>query len=94
MSQHSIPSSRFCSTAAAILVIAISQVGPAKASATPVISAGNIPHSGVSPGGVDMATGERLMMMLFLSGDLVIQGPMPVVFGRYYASMLAREGLA
>src|SRR5690349_2726322 len=63
----------------------------APASATPVISAGNLPFSGISPGGVDMSTGELILVM---RPDLVLDGPFPVTFGRYYASMLQREGLA
>ena len=65
---------------------------PASAAvATSVVSAGNIPYSGISPGGVDMATGE---IIIVCRPDLLIDGPMPVGYGRYYASMLAREGLA
>ncbi|MGH3055466.1 MAG: DUF6531 domain-containing protein, partial [Gaiellaceae bacterium] len=60
-------------------------------SATPITSAANAPHSGISPGGVDMATGEIIVVC---RPDLVLDGPMPVEFGRYYASMLGREGLA
>ena len=59
--------------------------------ATPITSAANIPFSGMSPGGVDMATGELILVM---RPDLSLNGPFPVEFGRYYASMLAREGLA
>src|SRR5262245_17942263 len=59
--------------------------------ASPIISAANIPHSGISPGGVDMATGE---LILVLRPDLRLDGPMRVSFERYYASMLAREGVA
>lgn len=59
--------------------------------ATPVISAGNLPYSGISPGGVDMATGELILVM---RPDLVVDGPFPLAFRRYYASMLQREGLA
>src|SRR6267154_916110 len=59
--------------------------------ATPVISAGNLPYSGISPGGVDMSTGELILVM---RPDLVIDGPFPLVFKRYYASMLQREGFA
>jgi len=62
-----------------------------QAHATPVTSHGNIPFSGISPGGVDMATGELILVM---RPDLFMDGPFPVEFGRYYASMLAREGLA
>jgi len=61
----------------------------APAAATPVISAGNLPYSGISPGGVDMATGELILVM---RPDLVVDGPFPLVFRRYYASMLQREG--
>src|SRR5262245_24785152 len=63
----------------------------APAFATPVTTAANIPFSGISPGGVDMATGELILVM---RPDLVVEGPIPLVFRRYYASMLAREGLA
>src|SRR5678815_382210 len=63
----------------------------APAAATPVHAAGNIPFSGISPGGVDMATGELILVM---RPDLVVNGPAPLVFARYYASMLQREGFA
>ncbi len=63
----------------------------APARATPVISAGNLPYSGISPGGVDMSSGELILVM---RPDLVVDGPFPVVFRRYYASMLQREGFA
>ncbi len=63
----------------------------APVAATPVISAGNLPYSGISPGGVDMSTGELILVM---RPDLVIDGPFPLVFRRYYASMLQREGFA
>ena len=59
--------------------------------ANPVVSAGNIPYSGMSPGGVDMATGE---IIIVCRPDLALDGPMPVAFSRYYGSMLARQGLA
>jgi len=61
------------------------------AGATPVTSAANIPFSGISPGGVSMATGELILVM---RPDLVVNGPFPLVFQRYYASMLQREGFA
>ena len=38
-----------------------------------------------------MATGELILVM---RPDLLLDGPMPVSFSRYYASMLGREGLA
>lgn len=38
-----------------------------------------------------MATGEIIVVC---RPDLALDGPMPVIFGRYYASMLGREGLA
>src|SRR5881396_546899 len=56
-----------------------------------VPSAANIPFAGVSPGGVVMATGELILVM---RPDLYVAGPFPLVYRRYYASMLAREGLA
>ncbi len=61
------------------------------AHATSVTSAANIPFSGISPGGVDMATGE---IIIVCRPDLALEGPFPLVYGRYYASMLAREGFA
>jgi YD repeat-containing protein len=76
---------------AAVSIAAIAPALPGVASATAVTSAANIPYSGTSPGGVNMATGE---LILVLRPDLVLDGPMPLVFERYYASMLAREGLA
>jgi YD repeat-containing protein len=74
----------------ALLIASLLAPAPA-AFATPITSAANIPHSGISPGGVDMATGE---LILVLRPDLFINGPMPLEFTRYYASMLNREGLA
>ena len=59
--------------------------------ATPVTTTANTPHAGISPGGVNMATGELILVM---RPDLALDGPMPVTFGRYYGSMLVREGLA
>jgi len=88
--RHS-PSSCLLRIGAAILIAAIAESTPGAATATVVTSAGNIPYSGISPGGVNMATGELILVM---RPDLVIDGPFPVVFRRYYASMLAREGLA
>jgi YD repeat-containing protein len=64
---------------------------PRNAAATPITSAANIAHSAISPGGVDMSTGEIIVVC---RPDLALDGPMPIVFGRYYASMLARQGLA
>jgi type VI secretion system Hcp family effector len=74
------------------LVAALATVATSAAAlATPITSAANAPQSGISPGGVDMATGE---IILVCRPDLALDGPIPVVFGRYYASMLGREGLA
>ena len=53
------------------------------------MSRANLPYSGVSPGGVDMSTGELILVM---RPDLEIDGPLPVVYQRYYASLLARDG--
>jgi len=64
---------------------------PCPSLATPLTSAANIPFSGISPGGVDMATGE---LILVCRPDLYLDAPFPLEFHRYYASMLAREGLA
>src|SRR5215471_8260145 len=61
------------------------------ASASPVLTTANTPYAGISPGGVNMASGELILVM---HPDLMLDGPMPLSFGRYYASMLAREGLA
>jgi len=91
VTRHSTPSSYLLRTGAAILIAAIAEIAPSTASATPVVSAANIPFSGISPGGVDMATGELILVM---RPDLAIDGPMPLVFLRYYASLLASEGLA
>jgi YD repeat-containing protein len=85
------PSSYFLRIGAAILIAAIAEVAPGSAFATVVTSAANIPYSGISPGGVDMATGELILVM---HPDLVVNGPFPIVFQRYYASMLQREGFA
>src|SRR6185295_3613519 len=74
-----------------VLALALFAFTAAPASATPVISAGNIPFSGISPGGVNMATGELILVM---HPDLILSGPWPVPWRRYYASMLQREGLA
>src|SRR5882757_8301754 len=84
--------SRSLTVRLAILIVPLTlalQAWPA--AATPVISAGNLPYSGTSPGGVDMSTGELILVM---RPDLVVDGPFPVVFRRYYASMLQREGFA
>ena len=59
------------------LAMALALAAPA--AATPVISAGNLPFSGISPGGVDMATGELILVM---RPDLVIDGPFPLTFRR------------
>jgi YD repeat-containing protein len=90
VARHS-PTSHLLRIGAAILIAAIAEATPGAAFATVVTSAGNIPYSGMSPGGVNMATGELILVM---RPDLAIDGPFPVVFRRYYASMLAREGLA
>jgi YD repeat-containing protein len=74
----------------ALLIASVLTATPA-AFATPTTSAANIPHSGISPGGVDMASGEIIVVC---RPDLVLDGPMPIAFSRYYASMLTREGLA
>ena len=74
----------------AAALLGILALAPA-ALATPITSAANIPHSGISPGGVDMSTGE---IIIVCRPDLAIDGPIPLSFSRYYASMLAREGLA
>lgn len=79
-------------TLAFAMACALSVAWPVvSASGSPITSSANIPHSGISPGGVNMATGE---LILVLRPDLQLAGPMPLVFGRRYASMLAREGLA
>jgi len=54
-------------------------------------SAANIPFSAISPGGVDMASGELILVM---RPDLHLDGPLPVSFERYYASLLVTDGLA
>src|SRR5262245_61604904 len=51
-------------------------------------SAANVPFSGISPGGVDMATGELILVM---RPDLYLDGPLPLAYGRYYASLLASD---
>src|SRR5207245_957733 len=78
-------------TRLALPVVLTLALNTAPAAATPVISAGNLPYSGISPGGVDMSTGELILVM---RPDLAIDGPFPLVFRRYYASMLQREGFA
>jgi hypothetical protein len=112
--RHSIPSSKFLRLGAVVLIAAIA---PSAASATVVNSAANIPYSGISHGGVNMATGELILVMRLDLG-LAWRGNDSralktlavaetdynnsssrhsfgdVVYGRYYASMLAREGLA
>lgn len=91
VTRYSTNSSKYNSLVAAFLIAAVIGIAPGPASATPVTSAANIAYSGVSPGGVDMATGELILVM---RPDLAIDGPFPVQFRRYYASMLAREGFA
>jgi len=81
---------RFTFLAVAALCILLSAY-PESSIATPLTSAANIPFSGISPGGVDMATGE---IIIVCRPDLYLDGPFPLKFARYYASMLAREGLA
>jgi YD repeat-containing protein len=90
VARHS-PFSHLLRIGAAILIAAIAETAPGAAFATIVTTAENIPSSGMSPGGVDMASGELILVM---RPDLAVDGPFPVVFRRYYASMLAREGLA
>ena len=51
------------------LAIALA-LATAPAAATPVISAGNLPFSGISPGGVDMATSIHVQ---FLAGEQVLR---------------------
>ena len=82
---------RFVLPAAWIAAAVFAVTLPHQANATPITSAANAPNSGISPGGVDMATGEIIVVC---RPDLFIDGPVPLIFGRYYASMLAREGLA
>jgi YD repeat-containing protein len=89
--RFSTPSSRFLPLGAALLIATAAGIVPRSVCATPVASAANIPYSGISPGGVDMATGE---IIIVARPDLAIDGPFPVEFGRYYASMLTREGFA
>ncbi|HEY3216120.1 MAG TPA: DUF6531 domain-containing protein [Candidatus Eisenbacteria bacterium] len=79
-----------------LLTLATSALLPprdAAASTTVIVptTAANIPYSGAWPGGVDMATNE-----LFFAEppDLCLGGPLPLCFGRYYASLLDREGMA
>lgn len=77
---------------AAVPFLALALILPAQAAfATHVTTAANIPSSGIAPGHVNMATGELILVM---HPDLALDGPVPVIFRRYYASMLAREGLA
>ncbi len=105
MARHSTPSSKLLRIGAAILIAAIAEVAPSVAVATPVTSAANIPYSangGVYLAGsngeywcVNLATGECCVQ--YRETDLAFIGsigPMPVEFHGYYASMLAREGLA
>ena len=80
-----------CSLGFALLLAFPFALSAPPATATPVISAGNLPFSGISPGGVDMSTGELILVM---RPDLVVDGPFPLMFRRYYASMLQREGFA
>ena len=60
--------------------------GPAHT--TPVITAANIPNSAFAPGGVNMASGELILVM---RPDLVLPGPMPLMFERLYGSIF--EGI-
>jgi len=80
-----------CTFLAVAALCTILSAYPELSIATPLTSAANIPFSGISPGGVDMATGE---IIIVCRPDLDLDGPFPLVFTRYYASMLAREGLA
>jgi len=91
VARHSTPSLKFLPLVVAFLIAAVIGIAPGSATATRVTSAANIPYSGISPGGVDMATGEIIVVC---RPDLAIDGPFPVGFRRYYASMLTREGLA
>ena len=72
-------------TVAALCLIAHPDRAHAK-TANGVASAANIPYSGISPGDVDMATGK---IIIVCRPDLYLDGPMPLVFERYYGSMLA-----
>ena len=74
-----------------LVVFAALVIPTQPALATHVTTAANIPNSGIAPGHVNMATGELILVM---RPDLALDGPIPLVFQRYYASMLAREGLA
>src|SRR5207245_3235892 len=59
-------------TRLALPVVLTLALNPAPAGATPVSPAGNLPYSGISPGGVDMSTGELILVM---RPDLAIDGP-------------------
>ena len=83
---HSLIAGRWLSWIAAAW---IASAAPARG--TPIASQANIPYSGIAPGSIDMATGE---LILVCQPDLRLDGPMPLSFGRYYGSMLAREGFA
>ncbi len=78
------------------LRLAIAALGPLLLGQVPShaiaqMSRANLPFSGISPGGVDMSTGELILVM---RPDLVIDGPLPVIYQRYYASRLASDGYA
>ena len=52
-------------------------------------SGANFPFSAMSPGGVNLATGEIIVVC---RPDLTLEGPAPIPFQRYYGSMLAAQG--
>src|SRR5262247_3747408 len=76
---------------ASVAALLLSLAGTSRAQGMTEKSAANLPYSGISPGGVDMATGELILVM---RPDLSLDGPFPVAYGRYYASLLASDGLA
>ena len=95
MTQHSAPSSKLFLLGVAILITATASLiagppGTALAQGITERSLANIPFSGISPGGVNMATGELILVM---RPDLYLDGPFPLSFERYYASLLASDGL-
>ena len=69
-----------------ITLLATIAVGSRPALATPVVTAANLPYSASAPGGVNMATGELILVM---EPDLFLDGPMPISFQRLYGSMLS-----
>ena len=80
---------RLRAASSGLLIVVALAASTVPALATPVISAANIPNSAFAPGGVDMATGELILVM---RPDLVLAGPMPLTFERYYGSMLSTGG--